>query len=165
MIRRIDTCMQDDYTKMMQVLGAWRQVVHDLKWTHWLNFNPCIPRIDEFAVQRIGYDIACRIRDRLNLRQGRILLIPEVSNDGLWHYHGFATVPMVHQAKRLEANGERWALNKMRALVQHRYSDGFNHDIRPTAVIQARKGDPSDAESYALKNGYLQGKAGAIIWS
>ena len=93
------------------------------------------------------------------------MLVPEVSAEGLWHYHGFAAVPTTGKAQQLDANGERWALNKMHALIQHRYTRGFDPNIRPSARIRARNGDPANAQSYALKNGFLQGKAETIIWS
>ena len=162
---RIDISMNNDYTQNQIVLEAWSNLFRKLEWTHWLNFNPCVPKLDEYAVQAIGHGLAARLRDRLRLAKGRIVLVPEVSADGLWHYHGFAAVPTTVKAQQLDANGRRWALNKMHTLIQHRYTRGFDPNIRPSAVIQARNGDPADAESYALKNGFLQGKAGTIIWS
>ena len=157
--------MKNDYTHEQEVLECWKALVDRMDWTHWLNFNPCIPRLDEYAVQAIGQSISARLRDRLKLTKGSIVLVPEVSHDGLWHYHGFAAVPTAAKARQMDANGQRWALKKMRTLIQHRYSRHDDSSIRPSAVIEARKGDPADAQTYALKNGFLQGKAGTVIWS
>jgi hypothetical protein len=156
--------MQDDYTNAMRVLEAWKRVVYDLRWTHWLNFNPCVPDLKEHEVELFGGQVADRIRDRLALKKGMILLVPELSAGGLWHYHGFASVPDERRGRLIEVNGERWAIKRMNSLIDQRYSAGRANSIQPTAVIQSRTGSGIGAQTYAMKNGLLQDKASGVIW-
>lgn len=156
--------MQDDYANAIQVLEVWTQVVRDMQWTHWLNFNPCVPGLREHEVQLFGAQIAERIRDRLRLNKGLILLVPEVSADGLWHYHGFASVPDMRRGFLIEANGERWAINRMNALIHDRYSAGRALCIQPTAVIRSRIGAGFGAALYAMKHGVVHSKDAGVIW-
>lgn len=164
MIRRIHTCMQDDYADAIKVLEVWTQVVRNFQWTHWLNFNPCVAGLIECEVQLFGEQIATRIRDRLGLEQGKILLVPEVSGDSMWHYHGFASVLDKRRSHLLDVNGERWATSRMNSLIQHRYPTTRALSIQPTAAIQARHGTGLGAETYSLKNGIQQGKHSRVIW-
>lgn len=156
--------MDTPCTLQFQVLAEWKRVINEMRWTHWLNFNPCLPGVDAIAVQRIGGCVAERLMERLRLPPRSVLLVPETSADGLAHLHGFAVVPDRERAAALEAQGERWAVQRMTGLVSRHYSRTGIVENTPTALIQRRDREPEAATRYALKNPIGEGKFSTVIW-
>ena len=148
----------------LRALAEWTRIVADMLWTHFIHLNPCLPGLDEIAIQRIGHAGGERVVGRLSLPPKSLILFPERSSGGLMHLHGFVAVEESWQAAALEANGEGWLVSRMTGLLVRKYSRTGTLANTPTALVERRDRDPEFASRYALKDAIRQDKVAAAIW-
>ena len=152
--------------KSPQLKPDWQALIRSLGCTHFITCSPLVPGLDLYEVLKLGETLAKRLKDRADLPDGTVILIPEQSSDGMWHYHGFVAVTTPEQAKYLMTEAPQMLEEAMKkqAVRKYRPDRYVNSEPRSSALIEPLGEEPDGAIYYATKYWDGQGKGENVIY-
>lgn len=145
---------------------AWIDLARRRASTHFLTLSPLVAGLRQHEALKLGETLAKRLKDRAGLPEGAIILIPELSSDGMWHYHGFVAVATPEEAEYLmtEAPQMLEEAMKQQAVKKYRPDRYINSEPRSSALIEPLGEEPDGALHYATKYWERQDKAANVIY-
>ncbi len=155
--------------------GRWnrsdeREAVREwvLSWPlrFFLTLNPAVPGLRSFEVVSLGSTLAKRLKDRASLPPRSIVLIPEQSAQGLWHYHGFVATATSEQSDFMLAKAERVLEDAMRRQIVRKFRANryLGHEFQPSCLIESLRDKGDGAFHYATKYWDAQKKQETAIF-
>jgi hypothetical protein len=145
--------------------SAWQGIAESMAWTHSITISPHNPYLGEHGVYDCGCAFAKRVRDRESTGKGGVLLIPEQSADGFWHYHGVVAHPQGTTALDFVSAASGYLNQQMQLQSMHTIRGAQITRLPvPSVCITPRCPDAEAAVRYAMKGWAAQRKADNIIW-
>jgi hypothetical protein len=144
---------------------AWQGIADAMAWTHAITISPHNPWLGEHRVYDCGCAFAKRMRDRESIGQGGVMLIPERSSEGFWHYHGVVSHPLGATAPDFVSAATGYLNKQMQLQSMHtiRGARITNFPV-PSVHIEPRGPQAEAAVRYAMKRWKAQQKADHAIW-
>jgi len=144
----------------------WQEIIKNGGFNTFLTLNPAAPGLKAHEALKLGETLAKRIKDRANLPAGSVILIPEISPQDLWHYHGFLAVTTLEQFVYLRDEGTQMLEEAMKSQIVRKFRPNRYEGIEPrsSAVIEPLGDEPDGAIYYATKYWDVQHKEQTIIY-
>ncbi len=150
---------------MSPLKNAWIELIQSLDCSHVITLSPFVPGIGGDARFKLGEALARRLKDRAGLSGGQLVLIPEQSPDGFWHYHGFVASRTAYQQDFLDRQAKDLLEDAMRKQASLKYGVRCGQDeLGCSALVERRGEDIKPAILYATKQWDHQDKGSIAIF-
>ena len=158
--------MQINHPSSDPLKKVWTAIVSATPWTHDITISPQNRYLrTQEEIFRCGLSLAKRIREREHLAERQVILFPEKTPNGFWHFHGFVVHPNGKESNFAVA-GSVYLTSQLKLQAEHKFTcTQFSPTTRPSVLIRSLHEDATPMIHYAMKDWRSQNKGdNVIVW-